>query len=439
MNNIMRCISVLVALVLFVGCIDRSYETSHVEDTNDSLLIAPIERRYGVPIEGYRLERNKVRSGQTMGDIMSSYGKSALDIDNLSRASDSIFSLRKIRAGFDYVAFIEDDSLGQGRLDYIAYEQSAEDYVLFSMVGDSVVVTTGSKPAIIVRNKRSVVINTSLWGAIMQQDLPYALAMDLEDIYQWSIDFFGIQVGDNFTVIYDERFVEDTISVGISHIWGAKFSHGSKDYYAIPFNQNGRIEYWDEEGGSLKKQMLKAPLKYSRISSTFSNARLHPIYKVYRPHHGVDYAAPSGTPVHSVADGVVTFKGWGGGGGNMLKIQHPNKIMTGYLHLSRFASGINQGTRVSQGQLIGYVGSTGASTGPHLDYRVWKGGTAINPLTVPQEPTEPISKQNEKSYNVVKESIIAELSGIISDDKIIRDTALLRPAIDSIVVIDNGE
>ncbi|MFI3289027.1 MAG: peptidoglycan DD-metalloendopeptidase family protein [Rikenellaceae bacterium] len=439
MNNIMRWILAFVALVLFVGCIDRSYDNSQVEAEVDSLPIAPIERRYGVPIEGYRLERNKVRSGQTMGDIMRSYGKSALDIDRLSKASDSIFSLRKIRAGFDYTAFIEDDSLEQGRLDYIAYEQSAEDYVLFSMVGDSVVVTTGSKPTITVRNKRAVVINTSLWGAIMQQDLPYALAMDLEDIYQWSIDFFGIQGGDSFTVIYDERFVEDTISVGISQIWGAKFSHSSKDYYAIPFNQNGRIEYWDEEGASLKKQMLKAPLKYSRISSTFSNARLHPIYKVYRPHHGVDYAAPSGTPVHSVADGVVTFKGWGGGGGNMLKIQHPNKIMTGYLHLSRFASGINQGTRVQQGQLIGYVGSTGASTGPHLDYRVWKGGTAINPLTVPQEPTEPISKKNERSYDIVKESIILELNGIISDDKIIRDTALLRPAIDSIVVTDNGE
>jgi membrane proteins related to metalloendopeptidases len=163
--------------------------------------------------------------------------------------------------------------------------------------------------------------------------------------------------------------------------------------------------------------MLKAPLKYSRISSKFTYARKHPIYKVYRPHTGVDYAAPKGTPVHAVADGVVTFKGWGGGGGNTLKIKHAGNLMTGYLHLSGYAKGISKGSRVSQGQLIGYVGSTGASTGPHLDYRIWKNGTPIDPLKVPQEPAEPIAKENRATFEFVRDRIAAELNGEVKDEE----------------------
>ncbi len=170
----------------------------------------------------------------------------------------------------------------------------------------------------------------------------------MEDIYQWTIDFFGLQKGDSFTVVYDEKLIDSTL-VGIGRIWGAKFTHADKEIYAIPFKQNDKIQYWEYGGASLRKQLLKAPLKFTRISSRFSNARLHPIYRVYRPHHGVDYAAPKGTPVHAVADGVVIFKGWGGGGGNTLKIKHAGNLVTGYLHLSGYAKGIANGSRVSQG------------------------------------------------------------------------------------------
>ena len=185
---------------------------------------------------------------------------------------------------------------------------------------------------------------------------------------RWTVDFFAIQPGDSFTVIYDEKFV-DGESVGIGRIWGAEFTHGEKQFYAIPYAQEeGKLRYWEANGESLRKQLLKAPLKYTRISSKFSRSRLHPVHRVYRPHLGVDYAAPTGTPVHAVADGVVTFKGWGGGGGNTLKIKHAGNLVTGYLHLSRFAKGIHQGSRVRQGDLIGYVGSTGTSTGPPSKY-----------------------------------------------------------------------
>ena len=256
--------------------------------------------------------------------------------------------------------------------------------------------------------------------------------MEMEDIYQWTVDFFGIQKGDSFTVIYDEKLI-DTIPVGIGRVWGAKFTHAGKDIYAIPFKQDGKIKYWEYDGASLRKQMLKAPLKFTRISSKFSYSRLHPVHRIYRPHLGVDYAAPKGTPVHAVADGVVTFKGWNGGGGNTLKIKHAGNIVTGYLHLSRFAKGINQGSRVSQGQLIGYVGSTGTSTGPHLDYRVWKGGKAINPLTVPQEPSEPVKKENMAEFEFVRDRIIAELEGRATPDMIVTELdSVVLPSILSV-------
>ncbi len=301
--------------------------------------------------------------------------------------------------------------------------------MVFGFHDDSVSIRRDAKPSTVRRMKKSAVISSSLWGAIMRENLPYALAAELEEIYQWSISFFDIQKGDSFTVVYDERFVDDSVSVGIDRIWGAKFSQGDKHTYAIPFRQGGKIQYWEADGKSLRKQMLKAPLKYSRISSKFSYARLHPVHKVYRPHTGVDFAAPKGTPVHAVADGVVIFKGWGGGGGNTLKIKHANNMQTGYLHLSGFAKGIAQGSRVQQGQLIGYVGSTGTSTGPHLDYRVWKGGKPINPLKIPSEPSEPISEENRALFDYVRDRIVAEIDGEVKpEERITQLDSLTLPA-----------
>lgn len=370
---------------------------------------------YGIIADDYILKKGEVRNGQTLGTILDGYGISARTIDQLDRISRDVFPLRQIRTGRPYTAFVTKDSIAS-RLDYLVYEKSVTDYVVFGFVNDSVSVSTGQKPIELHRTKRSAEIESSLWGAIMKENLPYSLAAELEDVYQWTVDFFGVQQGDKFTVIYDEKFV-DTLSVGVGRIWGAKFTHGGREIYAIPFKQGDNVQYWEYDGGSLRKQMLKAPLKFTRISSKFSHSRFHPVLKRYRPHHGVDYAAPKGTPVRAVADGVVVFRGWGGGGGNTLKIKHANNMMTGYLHLSRFAKGIVKGKRVSQGEVIGYVGSTGTSTGPHLDYRVWKGGKPINPLKIPQEPAVPISKENFEKFEFVRDRIVAELNGEVADSE----------------------
>lgn len=409
-----------VAIAAVTAC---SHKTAAEEESEPTLI-------FGIEADNYRIEQDEVKRGQTLSDILFGYGIRPVTVDRLDRASRDIFPLRNIRSGNRYTAFLLEDSLSS-RLDYLVYERTLTDYVVFGFAGDSVSVTTGERPVTLRRTKRSSEIESSLWGAIIKDSLPYSLAAELEDIYQWTVDFFGVQKGDGFTVIYDEKFV-DTLSVGVGRVWGAKFTHGGKDIYAIPFKQGDKVAYWEYDGGSLRKQMLKAPLKFTRISSKFSNSRFHPVLKRYRPHHGVDYAAPKGTPVRAVSDGVVVFKGWGGGGGNTVKIKHPRNMMTGYLHLSRFANGLCNGKHVSQGEIIGYVGSTGTSTGPHLDFRVWKGGKPINPLTIPQEPTEPISKANREAFEFVRDRIVAELNGDIPDSERIVQ-------LDSIVITKTAE
>ena len=389
---------------------------------------------YGIEADDYQLKKDTIKMGQTLGKVLGQYGISAQRVDQLDKAAKEIFPLKQIRADRPYILFLRKDSLNLGKLDYFVYEKDVVEYVVFDFTQDSIAITKGEKPVTIKRQKRSSTIESSLWGAIMRDSLPYSLAAEMEEIYQWTVDFFGIQKGDNFTVIYDEKLIDST-HVGIGRIWGAKFNHAGKEVYAIPFKQGDKIQYWEYDGASLRKQLLKAPLKFSRISSGFSYSRLHPVHRVYRAHTGVDYAAPKGTPVRAVADGVVTFKGWGGGGGNTLKIKHAGNLVTGYLHLSKFAAGINKGSRVSQGQLIGYVGSTGTSTGPHLDYRIWKNGTPINPQKVPQEPAEPIKKENMAAFEILRERIVAELNGTATPDMIVTQLdSVEMPKIDTLKV-----
>ena len=376
---------------------------------------------YGIVADSLTLETGEVNAGQTMGGLLGGFGVSAQMVDRLNTASKDIFPLNKVRAGNRYTAFLEEDTAGLRTLRHLAYEKNAIDYVVFNFMADSVSVVEGAKEVTTIRERDTVTITSSLWGAIMEAGLPFELAAEMEDIYQWSIDFFSIQKGDRFTVIYDRQMV-DTVNVGLGRVWGAEFVQGGKSYYAIPFKQGEKVQYWDEQGNSLRKALLKAPLKYSRISSRFTYRRLHPVHRVYRAHTGVDYAAPSGTPVVAVADGVVVFKGWGGGGGNTLKIKHAGNLQSGYLHLRGFAKGIKQGSRVSQGEVIGYVGSTGTSTGPHLDFRLWRNGTPIDPLKVPSEPSEPIKKENIVPFEYVRERIMTELRGdsIAMEDMIVQ-------------------
>ena len=403
------------ALIILIVILSGKKSRPDVLDAQDEIIEEEPPTRYGIVLGDHYIEEGEIRNGEHLGGILGRYGISARGVDSLVRCCDGVFDIRTIRAGHNYYAFLTPDSVDR-RLDHFVYQRSPVNYVVFNFL-DSVSVRLDSLPVHVERRVAEATIESSLWNAMVGSGNSPALAMDLSDIYAWTIDFFGLQKGDSFKVIYEERFI-DTLSIGHGQIWGAWFEHNGKRYNAIPYNQNGKITFWDEQGNSLRKSMLKAPLSYSRISSRFSNSRLHPVLKIRRPHHGVDYAAPTGTPVFAVADGTVTFAAYNGGAGNMVKIKHARGMETAYLHLSKYGPGIKAGKRVSQGDKIGEVGSTGTSTGPHLDYRVYVNGKAIDPLKIPTEPAEPIADAHKTSFDKVKELVLGALDGTVSLDSI---------------------
>jgi murein DD-endopeptidase MepM/ murein hydrolase activator NlpD len=269
----------------------------------------------------------------------------------------------------------------------------------------------GKKKIVNTRKTCKGIIKSSLWNTMLENDLNPILANRLADIYAWSIDFFDLKKDDSFKVIYNERSV-DSISIGIDEIFVACFTHKGDDYYAFEFMQDSIYSYYDRYGNSLRKQFLKAPLKFFRISSKFSRRRYHPILKIYRPHSGVDYAAPRGTPIYAIGEGVISRKGRTKGAGNYLRIKHNGIYSSGYNHISRYAKGIRKGNKVNQGDVIAYVGSTGYATGPHLDFRFYKNGRAVNPLKVKSPPVKPIKEKKLEEFEKEKLKDMKELKNI---------------------------
>ncbi len=402
-------LSVLLAIAVLSGIFYFVYYRYHripkteivIEaQPTDSIVVVEIPKLYDIPIDSFDIINGIIQPNQTLGNLLSDYNRTKGALHSLIGIPKEDFDLRKIRAGHKYVLFLDKDS--SQTLRYFVYEHTLVDYYKICFF-DSVWATSGRKDVKTVQKKFTGKIETSLWNAMVDNKINPMLANDLSDIYAWSIDFFGLQVGDSFAVVCEEQFV-DTISLGCNKIYASYFNHVGQDFYAIPFTQNGNESYFDQDGNSLRKAFLKAPLKFSRISSGFSNSRYHPVLKIYRPHHGVDYAAPSGTPVHAIGDGkiIVASKGYNRGGGNMIKIRHNAVYTTAYLHLKGFAKGITAGKYVKQGDVIAYVGTTGLSTGPHLDFRFYKNGQAINPLKVDAPPVEPIADSNRAAFDSVK-------------------------------------
>ncbi|MDD4372702.1 MAG: peptidoglycan DD-metalloendopeptidase family protein [Bacteroidales bacterium] len=351
---------------------------------------------FDIAIDSLIIEQGQVKRNQFLADILLSKGVNYDLIDHIARNHKTVFDVRKIRAGNQYTFISANDSV-QTPL-YFIYEIDYTDYVVFSLT-DSLTAHKGYKPIHRETETAYGTISSSLWNAMVDGQYDPNLANKLSEVYAWTIDFFGIQKGDEFELMYERLYV-DGKPIGIGKILASRFQHYGKNQFAFYFEQDSVGDYFDETGQSLMRTFLKAPLKYNRISSGFSNARFHPVLKIYRPHHGVDYAAPSGTPVYSIGDGVVTRKGYQkSGGGNYLYIKHNGTYTTAYMHLKGFAKGITEGVRVKQGQLIGFVGSTGLSTGPHLDFRFFRNGNAVNPLTVESPPAKPVDSANLLRYS----------------------------------------
>lgn len=401
-----RFYTLLILSLLFFACKDKNANNNSSSE-NDSTSVNAVSHskiiKYGVDVTDLIESENTISPGHSLSNILSSSGADANSINNLNLIPDSILNPQKINAGNKYTIYNVNDSAHTLR--YFVYHKSKQDFVVLEFLEDTIIASIFSKPAISKKRVSGAVITSSLWNAISDSELDINLALKLSDIYAWSIDFFGLQKMDSFIVYYSELYI-DNEPIGIDSIYSAIFYHANHPYYAIYFEKENIKGYWDLEGNSLRKAFLKAPLSFSRISSHFTYARKHPIYKTVRPHTGVDYAAPAGTPVMSIGDGVVIAKGYKGGGGNTIKIRHNSVYTTAYLHLSKFASNIKEGTHVSQGQVIGYVGSTGSSTGPHLDFRVWKNGEPINPLKLESPPVEPIPDNLKAEFDSIKIPLI---------------------------------
>ncbi len=400
-------------IILLISCDSSSPKIEKTESPIDKKIGEPIKvKKYGINIEKYRIEKQLIKRNQNIGDIFGNYQiayKWVLKASSL----DSIFDIRKIKSGNSIFFFFDKNTLDSiKKPDYIVYEKTLKSYVVFDL-RDSLNMYLGEKEINTKVREVSGKINSSLWNAMTEINVSPILAIELSEVYAWSIDFFGLQKGDHFSIIYEESYIDSTF-YEIDKIDAIRFDHSNHYYYAFRFKQDSTWNFFDEEGNSLRKTFLKAPLRYSRISSRYSNNRYHPVLKIHRPHHGVDYAAPKGTPIHSIGDGKVIFIGRKGGYGRRVEIKHNSVYTTGYAHMSRFAKGIKKGDFVKQGQLIGYVGMSGTATGPHLDFRVYKNGSPIDPLKMKSPPVEPIKKENLKKYKLAISQYQTTLDSLIN-------------------------
>ncbi|MBP3409309.1 MAG: M23 family metallopeptidase [Bacteroidaceae bacterium] len=376
--------------------------------TGDTIPAKPDVMKYGLPIEEFIVTYDTIKPKETLAEVLFGFGFSAQQIHDLTQCPDSIFDERKIRPGQACAMLCDRDSTAR----YFIYETSPKSYVTFD-IANGLCATRHEKPTSWRTAEVAGRVNSSLWVAMEKSGTSPQLAVLMSHIFGWSIDFFGIQEGDEFRLVYSREYVEDT-PLNNYRIDAASFCASGNTVYAIPFTQGEEGElFYNIDGNSLEGAFLKAPLDFYRISSKFSNSRYHPVLKRYRAHHGVDYAAPTGTPVYAIGSGKVIKKGYqANGGGNYIKIRHNSTYTTTYMHLSKFAKGLKEGDFVKQKQVIGYVGSTGLSTGPHLDFRVHENGKPVNPLTIKSQPKMPISEANKEAFTAVKDSLVKRLAGI---------------------------
>lgn len=346
-------------------------------------------------------------------DLMLECGLDAPSIGLIEKAARNVYDFRKIYPGQRYEVF--------------AGENGAIESMQFS-VGDTSYIDINLKDGDISAEKKDYEFNTrlrtasgtiasSLYLACKEQGIPVEVGDQLSNIFAWDINFWtDIQRGDYFKVIYEERIRFDGMKK-VGRIAAAEFNNQGKSHYAFMFrNEDGKPDYFDEGGKSLRKQLLKAPLTYSRISSNFSHRRFHPVLHHFAPHLGVDYAAPVGTPVMATGDGSVIETGHNRANGKYIKLRHTNNYITYYLHLSRFAKGVHPGRRVRQGEVIGFVGMTGYATGPHLDYRVKKGNTFVNPRKISLPPAQPVTKTNMASFIDLRDRHLSRLASVRTAD-----------------------
>jgi murein DD-endopeptidase MepM/ murein hydrolase activator NlpD len=367
---------------------------AQVEQINEAPEISYIQYPFQIKVlDSLKNKKLRVKKNDTFFSILLDGGVPLTTIHELVQSSKQLLDAKRINLKRDYHFFYEK---GSKEPRFFVFEESVRDYIKVEF-SNPIRIEKGRKEAVYKEFIVSAKINQTLYSSLTENKLDGALANQIADLMAWQIDFHRMQKGDNYQLILEQELVDDKVT-GEYSIKALRFNHNSNLFYAFRFMEDGITRYYDEEGNSLEKTFLKAPLKFSRVSSGYSANRFHPVLKYNRPHLGIDYAAPRGTPVYAVADGLIEEAGFGDTNGNYVRIRHNGTTETGYLHFSRIATGIKKGKRVRQGQVIGYVGDTGLATGPHLCFRYWKNGHQVNPANQYNPPARPIDQNLKNKY-----------------------------------------
>ena len=408
----MRNIYIVVALVLSVvlySCQDDK-ETENKNKVSNVKKTPPPVKEYGYVLDNFEVVRDTIKSGDSFAFSVGADGVSRGDVFRISEKVMDTFNPAKIIAGKPYTILKSKDTAATVKA--FIYENDRINYTVVDL-NDTINAYTAKKPVTIKRKFASGVITSSLSGAMDNEGLSIALTDKIADIYRWKIDFFKIQKGDQFKLIYNEKYINDTVYAGIENIEAAVLTHYKNPYFAFEYGNDsisGYAKYYDEEANSLQSFFLKAPLKFSRISSRYTKRRFHPVQKRWKAHKGTDYAAPTGTPIWSTADGVVIKSSYTSGNGNYVKVRHNDKYTTQYLHMSK--RNVKVGQRVKQGDVIGFVGSTGLATGPHVCYRFWVYGEQVDPYKQDLPSSEPLKEVLKPDYYLFIEKLKSELDSI---------------------------
>ncbi|WP_439881810.1 peptidoglycan DD-metalloendopeptidase family protein [Pontibacter sp. MBLB2868] len=413
-------LAILIALSLLI-CITAAqtlnFNTSRMSDLQKPAKPHPapekVEKQpapivYGIATDTMEIVEGKVARGENLSEILSKYNITPTQVFNLARKAKKIYNVRRIAANRNYILLHSLDSAQTAR--YFIYEPNKIEYVIYDL-RDSLAVTHVKREIEIHERVLAGEIKSSLFESLVEAGGSPQLVNKFADIYAWRLNLNRIQPGDKFKLIYDEKVVNGE-TIGFGDLKSAVFEHEGKSIYAIGYDQGNGVDYFDEKGQSLRTAFLKEPLEYTRISSRFTKRRFHPVQKRYKAHLGTDFAAPRGTPIRTVGDGIVLDARYTRGNGYFVKIKHNKTYTTQYLHMSKFARGIRKGAHVKQGQTIGYVGSTGLATGPHLCYRFWKNGRQVDALRVKLPNGNPVRRKNISEFTALKEETIKRMESI---------------------------
>lgn len=398
--------SLVLASIALVGYYDWQNRNKTINEDEKEAAASVV--KFGFALDSVYMEPIVVKKNELLGEIFTKMGFARAEILEIEEKTKNIFNPKNIQSGknFHVIKKNECDDTPIA----VVYEHDKSKYILYDF-RQQVDVKIVERQVEMVTREAHGQIESSLWATMESSGIDASIIDLMEEALSSSVDFHHAKKGDAFKVIYEGKYIDGEY-IGAGKLIAAQYKNDQGEFYSFLYKSKGKEGYFDAEGRPAKKAFLKSPVKFSRISSGFSMRRFHPVLKRSRPHLGTDYAAPHGTPIHSVAEGVVVAAAYTGNNGNFVKIKHNNTYETQYLHMSRFAKGIRRGTKVTQGQVIGYVGSTGLATGPHVCFRFWKNGKQVNHLTQKLPAADPMHVSELPAFYEYRDQMMVKLANV---------------------------